>query len=222
MTREEFDICSLLILRNIFTITELKMGIEYYTRMVFMALPTRNTRNKSVLITTITQMVCNIYSFEFAPIRDNTLTESNPLTESSNIIDRVIRRVLSSESSNIIDTVITRVLSMEFSITMEHSRRRNQFRRSQNIRRYPYAFSDIILPQIQVSITSDNCKDEECPICFEKLNNATYTRLTCRHEVCKECIIKCVNKNIRNCALCRTPITNLYTQNMVNLPPLTI
>lgn len=194
LTRHEFDYCVSYILGNKLTINELKMGIEYYKRMLFWFddYSRRNLSIKSVIIDTLTRMVCDIYAFEFAPPANNTIINENP--------------------NNLHTTdVIREVLRMEFSRTRRHTGH-NGWRRAY-VPYIPRAYCNNKLSQIQVSITTDNCNEEDCPICFEKLDNASYIRLTCSHEFCKKCIIECITKNIRKCGLCRSPITKLYTQN---------
>jgi len=206
MTRDDFNTCTTFILTNKLTINELKMAIEYMKRMTFQNYNTRNANIKSVIIETLIQMVCDVYLFQFSPsIEDN----------------------IANVNHNNINVVIRRVLSMEFSI----GRRSHAWRRPYiptiipQITRPPATQSrlrtvqtanssvprEISEPKILVAIINDNCKDEDCPICFEKLNNETFIRLTCNHEFCKRCIVECANKNIKKCALCRSPVTKLYT-----------
>ena len=45
--------------------------------------------------------------------------------------------------------------------------------------------------------------NEDCPICFKKLNNTNYIITTCGHAFCTECIYTYVTKEKEICPICR-------------------
>jgi hypothetical protein len=58
-------------------------------------------------------------------------------------------------------------------------------------------------------------ESDECPICYENINNETFVKLNCSHKYCKKCIKGCLNSNFFKCSMCREPITHIYTHNPV-------
>ena len=58
-------------------------------------------------------------------------------------------------------------------------------------------------------------ENEDCPICYVRLENKTFVKLGCSHYFCKNCIKGCVDRKILNCPMCRSSITEISTQNPV-------
>ena len=50
-------------------------------------------------------------------------------------------------------------------------------------------------------------KEEECPICFEQMDDVEYPLLDCGHWIHIECVL---NSNQLQCPVCRTPISKKY------------
>ena len=51
--------------------------------------------------------------------------------------------------------------------------------------------------------------DNNCPICFEPLNNNSYIITKCKHKTCLKCYIECLNQNknySNKCSICRSDI----------------
>ncbi len=51
--------------------------------------------------------------------------------------------------------------------------------------------------------------DNNCPICFEPLNNYSYIITKCKHKTCLKCYIECLNQNknySNKCSICRSDI----------------
>lgn len=71
-------------------------------------------------------------------------------------------------------------------------------------------------PSIQIVVNKNKFPQnidviEECPVCYEKCNNAIIT--DCNHSYCQSCIsnlIHTINKNTLPCPLCRENIKNLF------------
>jgi len=75
---------------------------------------------------------------------------------------------------------------------------------------------DILKPIMDIIDNNKQLDNYECPICYEDINETSelYCELDCcQHKVCKECILKQVQTNKYCCAICRRPITRIYTKN---------
>ena len=73
---------------------------------------------------------------------------------------------------------------------------------------------------VATSIRVLNCdevcgKNEDCPVCYVRLENNTFVKLGCSHYFCKNCIKGCVDRRILNCPMCRSSITEISTKNPV-------
>ena len=69
-----------------------------------------------------------------------------------------------------------------------------------------------IFSTIENDETSGNC---ECIICLEDKEVKDFVKLGCKHEFCKDCLIKTLKSDIREipcCALCRTEVTKLISR----------
>jgi hypothetical protein len=73
---------------------------------------------------------------------------------------------------------------------------------------------------IAIANITQTCHDEECPICFDKLNNENKLTTVCNHKFCVNCVEKMYNKRLVNCPLCRT--VNNHTYKERQFPPLNI
>ena len=49
--------------------------------------------------------------------------------------------------------------------------------------------------------------NDECVICFEKIESNNMIKLSCNHSYHKECIVTLLRKRNRKCPLCRNRIT---------------
>ena len=49
--------------------------------------------------------------------------------------------------------------------------------------------------------------NNECIICFEKIEDDNNINLKCKHSFHKECIVTLIKKRNRKCPLCRNKIT---------------
>ena len=56
-------------------------------------------------------------------------------------------------------------------------------------------------------------ENDDCPICYESLLNASFVKLNCSHYFCKFCVKKCITSQHLKCPLCRVDITEIHTQN---------
>jgi hypothetical protein len=66
-----------------------------------------------------------------------------------------------------------------------------------------------------VAKTYKPCKEAECPICLEEINDSNYLFMNCNHEFCKKCIKHLITHSVsvhKKCPLCRCAITKIYTQ----------
>lgn len=61
---------------------------------------------------------------------------------------------------------------------------------------------------IMVKHKTDNVN--ECPICYE---SKPLAKLQCSHEICVKCLKECLKTPVTTCALCRTQITEIETDN---------
>ena len=55
----------------------------------------------------------------------------------------------------------------------------------------------------------------ECNICWDDKDVKDFVKLGCKHEFCKDCLIKTLRSDIREipcCALCRTEVTKLISR----------
>jgi hypothetical protein len=49
----------------------------------------------------------------------------------------------------------------------------------------------------------------ECPICYEEVEHNVSAILGCRHEFCRPCLVKHIEKNKLNCPMCRGEIQQI-------------
>ena len=61
----------------------------------------------------------------------------------------------------------------------------------------------------------EKCNEEDCPICYEKMEDESFVKLNCSHQFCKTCIKGCISRGQFNCPMCRTKISEVYTQTPV-------
>ena len=59
------------------------------------------------------------------------------------------------------------------------------------------------------TVTNPRIEFDDCPICYEPLNEETIAKLNCSHIFCITCVNKCINCDMMNCSMCRTPITTI-------------
>ena len=52
-------------------------------------------------------------------------------------------------------------------------------------------------------------RDMECPICYEKIQHKQAAMLGCRHEFCRPCLEKHIEKNNLKCPMCRGVIQHI-------------
>jgi hypothetical protein len=78
--------------------------------------------------------------------------------------------------------------------------------------------SRVYIANITQTCHGEEC--EECPICFDKLNNKNKLTTVCNHKFCVNCVEKMYNKRLVNCPLCRT--VNNHTYKERQFPPLNI
>ena len=65
-------------------------------------------------------------------------------------------------------------------------------------------------PTIQTYIDSTNIHGTfDCPICFDHCTGSIQVTLQCNHNFCASCQIKCFEKQIFKCSMCRTPIEKI-------------
>jgi hypothetical protein len=64
----------------------------------------------------------------------------------------------------------------------------------------------IQIKPINLKYTDDHANEIECCICLQKINCET----TCKHNFCIDCYLTYykINKNVNNCAICRTKLDN--------------
>lgn len=55
-------------------------------------------------------------------------------------------------------------------------------------------------------------EDKTCCICMTEKDNEQICKLNCCHTFCVECINTCLERNVVNCPLCRTCITQIHKQ----------
>ncbi len=53
---------------------------------------------------------------------------------------------------------------------------------------------------------------ENCPICFEELNDQTISTLNCNHYFCEECLNKLFETNKNQCPMCRSEIKEYHNK----------
>lgn len=53
---------------------------------------------------------------------------------------------------------------------------------------------------------------ENCPICFEELNDQTISTLNCNHYFCDECLNKLFETNKNQCPMCRSEIKEYHNK----------
>jgi hypothetical protein len=75
--------------------------------------------------------------------------------------------------------------------------------------------SRVYIANITQTCHGEEC--EECPICFDKLNNKNKLTTVCNHKFCVNCVEKMYNKRLVNCPLCRT--VNNHTYKERQFPP---
>lgn len=60
------------------------------------------------------------------------------------------------------------------------------------------------------------CENEDCAVCFEKMNDENYVYLNCNHEFCKTCVKIIIDKTnegvYSTCPLCRSEMKEIYTK----------
>lgn len=64
---------------------------------------------------------------------------------------------------------------------------------------------NILQTELKNVINNDN----NCPICFEILNDQSYIVTKCKHKTCLKCYINCLNQNkdySNKCSICRNNI----------------
>jgi hypothetical protein len=59
--------------------------------------------------------------------------------------------------------------------------------------------------------TTKTCKETNCAVCFESINNDNYVHLNCNHEFCGMCVDNIVSNYAPTCPLCRAVITDVYS-----------
>ena len=70
-------------------------------------------------------------------------------------------------------------------------------------------------PTYTVYKFEDKGNEEECPVCYEDLQDESFVKLNCSHQFCKSCIRKCIYTNHFKFPLCRETLTKIYTQNPI-------
>jgi hypothetical protein len=64
----------------------------------------------------------------------------------------------------------------------------------------------------EVFKTVKPCNIEECPVCYESINDDTYVHLNCNHEFCKTCVKTIMKRpEQKKCPMCRSCITEIHT-----------
>jgi hypothetical protein len=87
--------------------------------------------------------------------------------------------------------------------------------------RYRPPWNDVPTPPPRTKITynvlkfDEKCNEEDCPICYEKMEDLTFVKLNCSHQFCKPCIKRHLSINKHFCPMCRGTITEIYTQNPI-------
>lgn len=85
-----------------------------------------------------------------------------------------------------------------------------------------YAAQQAIKNKIRVKTleTVTNLTEFECPICVSCLPSKEKVETGCKHSVCKDCLVRCLEHQILNmdysipkCSMCRTNITELTITN---------
>ena len=71
-------------------------------------------------------------------------------------------------------------------------------------------------PSINLEKHTEPVKKFECAICYENIS-CNYANLNCNHIFCNNCIKTQIQTNNICCALCRTQITNITSDNITEL-----
>lgn len=60
-----------------------------------------------------------------------------------------------------------------------------------------------------------NLKEDDCSICYNKMNEQNMVQLNCKHQFCVDCMCSYFNMNNTKltCALCREPMSNINVPN---------
>jgi hypothetical protein len=91
--------------------------------------------------------------------------------------------------------------------------------------------TNTINTKLDLLINESLCKEDECCICFQKMDIKKFIKTNCNHEYCFECIPKIIKNNKNSgkdvcCPLCRTVINEVtfkdlelfYIMNEINNP----
>jgi hypothetical protein len=61
---------------------------------------------------------------------------------------------------------------------------------------------------MKVNICEYMSENNECSICYERMNNKKITT-NCNHSFCKDCFTSCLRIRETRCAMCRQQVTNI-------------
>ena len=69
-----------------------------------------------------------------------------------------------------------------------------------------------ILLILEEIIAVDNVEVIKCGICWDEHSTREFVKLNCKHEFCKDCIIKSLQNDSNCCAFCRNEIKTIVTR----------
>jgi len=228
LTLQEYTEANIIVLDRKFTVVDLNKALEYLKKRV-------NTRytyanNKRTLISIITRLSCQLFNYTFSTFAnslEHTLNENRLTPGISSVVNEVLHpRVGGLQPHTPPQTQRNATIPVpQYRILIRPSFQtptpRTPYIQPVNLHT-TFQRESVQQPPTPPTPVYTVHKTEipfqtssSCPICFDDLDNKTYVYLNCSHEFCKKCIKECIRTRHVKCSLCRTNITDIYTQEPV-------